>query len=188
MLVIGFSAGGIALVRRILAALPAKYPLSIVLATHFPSQHESQLAQILNEITPLPVCMARDKQVVEPGQVYITPPDYHLLIEKNQLAAPTFALSVDEPVKSVRPSIDVLFQSAAEVYESGLIAVLLSGANSDGAAGIAYVKQLGGLCMVQAPEESEFSTMTRAAIQGVSVDYIASIDDIISLLLSVQET
>ncbi len=184
---IGFSAGGIPLMRRILSALPENYPLAIVVVTHFPSQHESHLAQILNDITPLSVSLAMDKQVVAANKVYLAPPDYHLLIEKHSAALPTFALSVDEPVKSVRPSIDVLFESAAEVYESALIAVLLSGANSDGAAGMDYVKQLGGLCIVQSPEESEFDAMTRAAIDRVNVDYVATLDEIISLLLSVQE-
>lgn len=187
LLVIGFSAGGIPLVRRILTALPENYPLPVVVVTHFSSQHESHLAQILNEITPLAVSLAVDKRVVAPGQVYIAPPDYHLLIEKNHDALPTFALSVDEPVRSVRPSIDVLFESAAEVYESTLIAVLLSGANSDGAEGMAFVKQLAGLCIVQSPDESEFSAMPQAAIQRVNVDYVATLDEIISLLLSVQE-
>ncbi|HEY8096681.1 MAG TPA: chemotaxis protein CheB, partial [Methylobacter sp.] len=117
--------------------------------------------------------------------VYVAPPDYHLLVEQNRRF--TFALSEDEPVKSVRPSIDVLFKSAAEVFEAGLIAVILSGANSDGADGMAVVKQLGGLCMVLNPLDAEFSTMPNAAIQQVDVDYVAGIEDIISLLVSVDE-
>jgi len=186
MLVIGFSAGGIPLIKRILQALPKTYPLPIAVVAHLPSGYESCLAELLNEVTPLSVCTAQDKEPLVVGRVYLAPPDYHLLIE-NHLHKPAFALSVDEPVKSVRPSIDVLFESAAEVFENDLIAVLLSGANSDGAAGMAYVKQLGGLSIVQDPQESEFSTMPSAVINRVDVDYVASMDEIISLLLSVHE-
>lgn len=188
MLVIGFSAGGIPLVKRILRALPSRYPLPIVVVAHLPAAHESHLAELLNTVTELPVEMARDKQVVLAGHVYLAPPDYHLLLEKQGDARPTFALSVDEPVHSVRPSIDVLLESAAEVYEAGLIAVLLSGANSDGAEGMAYVKQLDGLGIVLDPQESEFSIMPSAVLRRVDVDYVVNMDEIISLLCAVYET
>lgn len=110
-----------------------------------------------------------------------------MLIERHRCGAPRFALSIDEPVHSVRPSIDVLFESAAEVYEAGLIAVLLSGANSDGAAGMACAKQIGALTIVLDPQECEFTTMPTAAIEQVNVDYISSLDEIVSLLRSVHE-
>ena len=183
MLVIGLSAGGMPLIKKLLAALPKDYSLAIAIVLHLPQGYESNLAELLNAATDLPVTMARDKQSIVAGHVTIAPPDYHLLIEQNN----QFALSEDAPVKSVRPSIDVLFSSAAEAFESSLIAVILSGANSDGAEGMAMVKQLGGLCMVLNPDEAEFNTMPRAVIQRVAVDYIASIDDIISLLVSVDE-
>ena len=183
MLVIGLSAGGIPLVKQLLTALPKEYSLAIAIVAHLPQGHESSLAQLLNAVTDLPVLVAKDKQVIVAGQVTIAPPDYHLLIERNN----QFALSEDEPVKSVRPSIDVLFKSAAEAFETGLIAVILSGANSDGADGMAVVKELGGLCMVLNPLDAEFSTMPNAVIRQVDVDYIASMEDIISLLVSVDE-
>jgi two-component system chemotaxis response regulator CheB len=134
-------------------------------------------------VTDLPVTIARDKEPIVAGHVYIAPSGYHLLIEQNH----QFALSEDKSVKSVRPSIDVLFSSAAEVFENSLIAVILSGANSDGADGMATVKQLGGLCIVLNPEETEFNTMPNAVINATDVDYIANIEDIISLLVSVDE-
>jgi two-component system chemotaxis response regulator CheB len=171
------------LVEQLLAALPKDYPLAIAIVTHLLQGQESNLAEILNVATELPVTMARDKQPIMAGHVYIAPPDYHLLIEHNR----QFALSEDAPVKFVRPSIDVLFSSAAEVFESGLCAVILSGANSDGAEGMSVVKQLGGLCMVLNPDETEFNTMPNAVIKRVAVDYIASMEDIISLLVSVDE-
>ena len=188
MLAIGYSAGGIPLIKRILQALPKDFPLPVVIAAHLPAGQESGLAGLLNVVTQLPVSMAMDKDAIVDGSVYIAPPDYHLLVEKNQRSMPSFALSVDEPVKLVRPSIDVLFQSAAEVFESGLIAVLLSGANYDGVDGMACVKQLGGLTIVLNPQESEFSTMPSEAIRRVNVDYVAGMDEIISLLCSVHET
>jgi two-component system chemotaxis response regulator CheB len=185
MLAIGFSAGGIPLAKRILKALPTDYPLPVAIVAHLPSGSESHLAVMLGQDISLPVSMVKDKEAILAGHVYIAPPDYHLLIEGRD--TPKFALSVDAPVSSVRPSINVLFESAAEAFESGLIAVLLSGANSDGAEGMVYVKQLGGLVIVQDPDESEFSTMPNAVIRRVDVDYIVSMDEIISLLLSVHE-
>ncbi len=185
MLVIGLSAGGIPLVKRLLAALPKEYSLAVVIVAHLPQGYESNLAQLLDTVTDLPVTMARDKERIFAGHVYVAPPDYHLLVEQNPPCA--FALSEDEPVKSVRPSIDVLFKSAAEVFEDSLIAVILSGANSDGADGMVVVKQLGGLCIVLNPLDAEFSTMPTAVIRQVDVDYIASIEDIMSLLVSVDE-
>jgi len=185
MLLIGLSAGGIPLVKRLVSALPKDYSLAVVVLTHLPQGHESNLAQILGDVCDLPVTMAADKQTIVAGHIYVAPPDYHLLVE--QSSSFVFALSGDEPVKSVRPSIDVLFKSAAEVYQDGLIAVILSGANSDGAEGMVMVKQFGGLCMVLNPADAEFNTMPNAVIKQVAVDYIVSLDDIISLLLSVDE-
>lgn len=183
MLVIGLSAGGIPLIKRILESLPAAYPIPVAIVAHLPSGHESCLAELLNSITQLHVSNAQDKEKILAGHVYLAPPDYHLLVEKNH----RFALSVDEPVMSVRPSINVLFESAAEVYEEKLIAVLLSGANSDGAEGMAYVKKLGGLGIVLDPKECEFSTMPTATLNRTEVDFVVGIEEIISLLLSVHE-
>lgn len=187
MLVIGFSAGGIPPIRQILQALPRGYPLPVVVVAHLPGGEVSHLDEVLGAFTRLTVSMATDKAVIEPGRVYVAPPDYHLLIEQNPRSGLSFALSVDEPVRSVRPSIDVLFESAAEVLETGLIALLLSGANSDGVEGMAYVKQLGGLGIVLDPKECEFRTMSDAAIRRVDVDYVVGMDEIVSLLLSVHE-
>lgn len=187
MLVIGLSAGGIPLVKQILQALPKDYPLPVAIVAHLPGGRESHLAALLNEVSRLPVEMAKDKEPVVAGRVYIAPPDYHLLVEHRRRPQPCFALSVDEPVRSVRPSIDVLFESAAEAFETGLIALLLSGANSDGAEGMAYVRKLGGVSIVLDPEACEFSTMPRAAITKSHVDYVVSMDEIVSLLLSVDE-
>ena len=185
MLAIGLSAGGTPLIKRLLTALPKDYSLAVAIVAHLPQGHESNLAQQLDALTDLPVTTARDKEPIVAGHVYVAPPDYHLLVEKNRQL--TFALSKDDPVKSMRPSIDVLFSSAAEVFGAGLIAVMLSGANSDGADSMAVVKELGGLCIVQDPLEAEFSAMPDATIHQVDVDYIVSLEEIISLLISVDE-
>jgi len=185
MLLIGLSAGGIPLVKRLITALPKDYSLAVVVLAHLPQGHESNLAQILDDACDLPVTMAADQQAIVAGHIYVAPPDYHLLVE--QSSSFVFALSEDKPVKSVRPSIDVLFKSAAEVCGADLIAVILSGANSDGAEGMARVKQLDGLCIVLNPADAEFNTMPNAVIKQVLVDYSVSLDDIISLLLSVDE-
>ncbi len=110
-----------------------------------------------------------------------------MLVERRGLHEPSFSLSVDEPVQNVRPSIDVLFESAAEVFEADMIALLLSGANADGAQGMACVKQLGGLGIVLSPQECEFNTMGRAALERVQVDYVANMEEIVSLLQSVHK-
>lgn len=188
MLAIGFSAGGIPLIKRILRVLPEDYPLPVIIVMHLPGGESSHCAEMLDSTSRMPVTMAVDKEIAVPGRVYIAPPDYHLLVEQSQHAGLSFALSLDEPVRSVRPSIDVLFESAAEAFESGLIALLLSGANSDGMDGMAYVKQLGGLGIVLDPSECAYSTMSEAVIRKVEVDYVASLDEIIGLLLSVHET
>lgn len=187
LLVIGFSAGGIQLVTRVLQSLPQDYPLPVVIVSHLPDRKESSLADLLGQITPLPVSMALDKEMIMAGHVYLAPAGYHLLVERRGLHEPSFSLSVDEPVQNVRPSIDVLFESAAEVFEADMIALLLSGANADGAQGMACVKQLGGLGIVLSPQECEFNTMGRAALERVQVDYVANMEEIVSLLQSVHK-
>jgi two-component system chemotaxis response regulator CheB len=182
MLAIGFSAGGIPLVQQILAALPASYSLAVVLVAHLPPE-ESALAEMLDVSSQLPVAVAVDKAPIRPGTVTLAPPDYHLLVENCEY----FALSVDAPVMAVRPSIDVLFESAAEVFETGLIAVTLSGANSDGAHGMERVHALGGMTIALSPLKAEFRTLPEAVVNTVDVDYIANIEEIVALLLSVEE-
>jgi two-component system chemotaxis response regulator CheB len=183
MLVIGLSAGGMPLVKQLLTHLPNDYSLPIAIVAHLPKDYQSNFDKVLDCVTNLPVSIVHDKEPIVEGHIYIAPPSYHLLIEKNH----HFALSEDKPVKSVRPSIDVLFSSAAEVFENDLIAVILSGANSDGADGMALVKKLGGLCIVLNPTETEFNTMPNAVIKAVDVDYVVSIEEIISLLVCADE-
>lgn len=183
LLAIGFSAGGMPLAEQILAALPADYPLAVAVVCHLPAGEDSALAELLDDASPLPVVVASDKMPIMPGRVHVAPPNYHLLVESREL----FALSVDAPVMSVRPSIDVLFETAAEVFEQGVIAVTLSGANSDGAQGMARVHELGGMTITLSPLKAEFRTLPEAVVNRTDVDYIASMDEIIALLCAVEE-
>lgn len=187
LVAIGLSAGGQPLIQKLLRAMPQDFPLPIAIVVHLPGDVATSLAELFGRSSPLQVSMATDKEPLEKGHVYLAPPGYHLLIEVNSKSTLRFALSVDEPVQSVRPSIDVLFESAAEALESDLIAVLLSGANSDGAEGMATVKKLGGVSVVLDPQTCEFDTMPLAAIKRTEVDYVLDIDEIISLLLEVTE-
>jgi two-component system chemotaxis response regulator CheB len=182
-LAIGFSAGGMPLTQQILAALPKNYPLAVAVVCHLPAGEVSVLADVLNDTSRLPVVMASDKMPIQPGRVHVAPPDYHLLVESRE----RFSLSVDAPVMSVRPSINVLFESAAEVFEAGMIAVTLSGANSDGAEGMARVHDLGGMTIALSPLKAEFRALPEAVVNTADVDYISNIDEIIALLCSVEE-
>lgn len=180
---IGFSAGGIPLAQQILAALPADYPIPIVLVTHLPPDSDSAMLNVFQSVSRLPVKQALDKATIAAGYIYLAPPNYHLLVETNG----HFALSIDPPIKAVRPSIDVFLKSAAEAYENQLIAVILSGANNDGADGMSCVKALGGVTIVLNPLQAEFRIMPDAVIEAADVDYVADLDEIISLLLAVQD-
>ena len=184
LLTIGFSAGGIPLASEILAALPKDYPLAVAIVAHLPAGQDSALADMLDLASSLPVAMAIDKTPIQPGHVYVAPPDYHLLVENRDY----FALSIDAPVLSVRPSIDVLLETAAEAFEDSLIALTLSGANSDGARGMARAHELGAMTISLSPLKTDFRTLPDAVIAAVDLDYIADQDEIIALLCSAGES
>ena len=143
--VIGASAGAVQALLAILPILPADYPLPILIAVHVPPDRGNGLVPLLQASCALAVLEAEDKERVLPGTVYFAPPDYHLLVERDG----GLALSSDEPVNYSRPSIDVLFESAADAYGAGLIGVVLTGANNDGAAGLRAVMERGGEAFVE---------------------------------------
>lgn len=160
--VIGASAGALEALSQILPALPPDSPLSIFIVVHLPPDRNSILPSILATRCALEVKEAEDTEVIRPGTVYVAPPDYHLLVEPER----TLSLSSDEPVLYSRPSIDVLFESAADAYGGELIGVVLSGANSDGANGARAVADAGGLVLVQMPDSADAFAMPRAALQA----------------------
>lgn len=167
-IVIGTSAGGLSALIKILSPLSRNFPIPIVIVQHRAKDNKSLLEQVLQQRCKIKIKQADEKEAILGGYVYIAPSDYHLLIESNQ----TFSLTSDEPHLFSRPSIDVLFQSASLVYRDKLVAIILSGSNSDGAEGIASVKKYGGLTIAQEPGEAEFEEMPKAAIKTKSITYI----------------
>jgi len=173
LICVGASWGGLDAVSRLLADLPIQVDLPIVIAQH---RHASSTAGSLPELLRLrikrPVQDAEDKMAIERGNVYVAPADYHLLIEHG-----SFALSVDERVQFARPSIDVLFESAAYAYGPGAIGIILTGANEDGAAGLAAVKRRGGVALVQDPSGAERRTMPEAALAATAADAVLPLEE-----------
>jgi two-component system chemotaxis response regulator CheB len=164
LVVIGASWGGLRAVGRLLDGLPERLDVAFAVAQHRGAESRpGGLEELLQLHTPYAVREAGDKDPIEPGHVYVAPPDYHLLVEPG-----SFALSVDERVNYARPSIDVLFESASEAYRERLIGIVLTGANEDGAAGLALIKRRGGVAIVQDPLEAEAPAMPSAAIAALS--------------------
>ena len=174
--VIGVSAGGMEALSTLFLALPKDFPLPILVVQHRRSGSDNYLVKRLDRICTVRVKEAEEKEELQAGCIYLAPADYHLLVERDQ----TLSLSVDEKENYSRPSIDVLFESAAYVWSSRLIGIVLTGANSDGAKGLALIKQRGGTTIVQDPETAEYDTMPRAASD--SADYVLSIPEIAALL------
>ncbi|WP_242337305.1 MULTISPECIES: chemotaxis protein CheB [Anaeromyxobacter] len=170
IVVIGGSAGAIETLLEILPALPPGYPLPVVVVVHLPAGQPSLLAEVLGTRSALPVVEAEDKARACPGTVYLAPPDYHLLLEGDG----TLALSVDAPVHHSRPAIDPLLESAADAFADGVVAVVLSGASSDGAAGLAAVRRAGGLAIVQDPATASSPLMPEAALRAADPELVLS--------------
>lgn len=157
--VIGASAGALEALSEILPALPADFGLPLMIVVHMPPDRRSVLAELFQTKCRIKVREAEDKEPIDPGTAYFAPPDYHLLIEKDKC----LSLSSDEPVLYSRPSIDVLFESAADAYGPTLIAIVLSGANQDGAAGLKAVADAGGTAIVQSSQGAFATAMPEAA-------------------------
>ena len=173
--VMGASAGGMSALATILARLPKDFPASVVIVQHVKEEGtDGYRAVFLGKRCPLPVKEAIDKEPLKPGIVYLAPAGYHLLVEETG----TLSLSVDPPVNFSRPSIDVLFESAATVFGERLIGVILTGANSDGSHGIRKIKEYGGYTMVQAPSEAEVPAMPLAAMESADIDAVLTLAEI----------
>ena len=171
---VGASWGGLHAVGRILADLPEEIDLPIVIAQHrHPDSHESTLAELLSLRINRPVLDVEDKMPIERRHVYVAPRDYHLLVQRG-----SFALSVEGRVQYSRPSIDVLFESAADAYGSAVIGIILTGANVDGAAGLAKIKRRGGVAVIQDPAGAMRRAMPDAAIAATAADAILPLEEI----------
>ncbi|MDP2415303.1 chemotaxis protein CheB [Daejeonella sp.] len=174
---IGCSAGGFSLLHDLILQLPENYPVAVIVIIHRSRKYESRIEKILTAKGLIPVKLAADKQWMKPGNVYFAPADYHLLLEPDR----SFTLDFSEPVHFCRPSIDVTFQSVSDVLGSKVIGVLLSGANRDGANGIKYIGDKGGLTVVQDPQEAEVNTMPQSAIALTQVDLILKNEELFNL-------
>lgn len=177
-IVMGASAGGIEALMALLPALSAAFRIPIVIVLHLPRDRPSLLAQVFLQKCALPVCEAVDKEPVRPGTVYFAPPDYHLLIDEG----PCLALSADELVNYSRPSIDVLFESAADVYGARLLGIILTGANEDGAQGLAAVHAAGGITIVQEPDNAQVRQMVVSALNRSPASYVLDLEGISAVL------
>jgi len=167
-LIIAGSAGGVDALLNLLPQLPPRFSLPVICILHVPGDRESRLAELFDARIIAPVKEAHDKVPVAGYTVYFAPAGYHLSIERDR----TFSLSCEAPVHYARPAIDVLLESAADVYGPGLAAILLTGANQDGAAGMARVRQRGGLTVVQDPADAQASMMPESAIKRCPPDLV----------------
>jgi len=180
--VIGASAGGVEALSVLLPALSAQSTAAVFIVVHLPRDRPSLLSEIFARKCALPVREAQDKEEVASGTVYFAPSNYHLLLDQG----PQMALSADDPVHHSRPSIDVLFESAAEVYRSRLLGIILTGANEDGAAGLAAVHDGGGMTVVQQPESARSPQMVISALKLRPADLVLSLDRIAALLATLK--
>ena len=171
---IGVSAGGFRALSAILPKLPQQARVPVLIVQHTRADAGDFLARHLDGICQAPVKHAEDKEPILPGTVYIAPPGYHMLVEQDR----SLSLSVDEPEHFARPSIDALFESAADVYREKLIGIILTGAGTDGSLGLKRVKENGRLTIVQDPKTAEMDFLPKSAMLAVSVDYILPLDAI----------
>ncbi len=182
-IVIGVSAGGFEALSYLLTQLPADFSLPIAIVQHRIADNECYLAQYLNMDSDIEVRDVVDKEAIHSGVVYIAPPDYHLLIERGDY----FSLSRDEKVNYSRPSIDVLFESAADIYQQACLAIILTGKNHDGAIGLAKVVAAGGTAIVQDPTTAKASQMPTAAIRNVPSAVVLTLTEITRYLITLAD-
>lgn len=179
--VIGASAGALEALSVILPALPAQFSLPLMIVVHLPPDKQSVMAELFQASCRINVREAEDKEPINGGTAYFAPPDYHLLVETDR----HLSLSGDDPVLYSRPSIDVLFESAADAYGPALIAIVLSGSNQDGAAGLKAVFDCGGVAIVQSPDEAFASAMPEAAKASCPGAQVLSLGEIAAYLQKV---
>lgn len=177
--VIGVSTGGVDALKVLLPALPASFPLPIAIVQHRDRRSGGFLADYLNAMTGIAVSEAEDKEPFCAAHAYLAPAGYHLLIESDR----SLSLTIDERVNYSCPSIDVLFESAANVFAQSLIGIVLTGANADGAQGLKAIKARGGLAVVQDPQTAAAMAMPRAALQATPVDHVFALERIAPLLI-----
>ena len=178
IVVIGASAGGMEALKQLVTRLPSNFPCAIFIVWHVAPQYPSMLPQILEQVCPLPIAHAIDKEAIQPGRIYIAPPDHHLLVEPGHVR-----VTHGPKENRFRPSIDVLFRSAALAYGPQAIGVVLTGFLDDGASGLYAIKERGGLAVVQDPLDALYSSMPIEAMKVVAVDHCVPIAKLGALLV-----
>lgn len=178
-IVIGTSSGGLNALQTLLPALPADFPAPVIVVQHISPLSDNYWIRYLDAACALSVKEAEEKEAIVRGSIYVAPPNYHLLVEKDK----TFSLTIGEKVNYARPSIDLLFETAAETWQEKLVGIILTGSNSDGTAGIRRIRECGGFTIAQDPATAESSYMPASAIAGGCIDGIYSLEEIINILL-----
>lgn len=178
-IVIGASAGGLFAMTSILKPLPATYPVPLIVVQHRAKDERSLLEEVLQQKCTIGIKQADEKEVIRRGFVYFAPPNYHLLVENNR----TFSLNYDAPVNYSRPSIDVLFETAADVFKNRLLGIILTGANKDGAQGMKKIRALGGTTIAQEPATADYPEMPQSAINTGAIQHILTPEAIGHFLL-----
>lgn len=183
-IVIGASAGGIRALMALLGKLPAHFRVPIIIVLHMPDTRESRLAEVFQHHVAMAVTMAQDKARIIPGTIYFAGPGYHLSVESDR----SFSLSCEDPVHYSRPSIDFLMSSAADAYGASLAGILLTGANQDGAEGMACIHKRGGVTIVQDPAEAEMAFMPQSALDLFTPDFILPLEKIQRLIFRLEKS
>lgn len=178
LVLIGGSSGSIDVLLQVLPALRPPLPFAILIVVHRKNTADSALADLLARRCNLPIREVDDKDCIKPGTVYLAPADYHVLLEQDR----TFSLDDSEKVHFSRPSIDVTFESAADVYNASLVGILLSGANSDGTNGLKAIKGAGGVVAIQQPETAQVSFMPQYALERVKADYVLDVAQLVDFV------
>ncbi|TAN42536.1 MAG: chemotaxis protein CheB [Nitrospirae bacterium] len=181
--VVGVSMGGVEALRVLLGGLPQDFRLPVIIVHHTSPDSQSNLAALLDSFCPLRIKEADEEEKIEAGTAYFAPPNYHLLLERDG----TLSLSVDMPVCFARPSVDVLFESAAKACGPGLIGIIMTGGGSDGSGGLKTIKDMGGITIVQDPLEAEADFMPRSALAAVKADHVLPLKGIAPLLCALAE-
>ncbi|MDD2851304.1 MAG: chemotaxis protein CheB [Desulfuromonadaceae bacterium] len=177
---VGVSTGGVSALKFLLGALSVDFPVPVLVVTHITPDADDGLAMLLNTLCAIRVKEADELDVLLPGTVYLAPANYHLLVEK----CGCLALSIDPPVNFARPSVDVLFVSAAEAFGPELVGIILTGAGNDGSSGLRKIKNCGGVAIVQDPADAEMDAMPKNALSMVTPDYIIRLSELPDLLVN----
>jgi two-component system chemotaxis response regulator CheB len=179
---IGTSWGGLAAMTKLLGELPLEFSIPIVIVQHRSKDSERLLARLLQDATDLSVCEIEDKDALSPGTVHLAPANYHVMVEEGH-----FSLTIEEPVRFSRPSIDVMFTSAADTYGARAIGVVLTGANEDGSRGLKDIVKRGGRALVQDPKSAEIPVMPEAALKAVPTAEVLRLEAIAPRLIALSQ-